>query len=66
MSTDINTSEAEKRVIISDGDSAFTDIAIIQVFQAATTKEEYLTNMARLILAVEIKDYREVRKICGY
>ena len=38
---------------------------MIQVFQAATTKEEYLTNMAKLILAVEIQDLREVRKFCG-
>jgi hypothetical protein len=42
-----------------------TKISILQVFQAARTKEEYLTNMAKLILAMEIKDYREVRKFCG-
>ena len=65
MNTDINTSDAEKRVIIIDGDNKDTEISMLQVFQAATTKEEYLTNMAKLILAMEIQDYRGVRKFCG-
>jgi hypothetical protein len=38
---------------------------MLQVFQAASSKEEYLINMARLILAVEIKDFREVQQFCG-
>jgi hypothetical protein len=38
---------------------------MFQVFQAASSKEEYLINMAKLIFAVEIKDFREVRKFCG-
>ena len=41
-----------------------TNIAMIQVFHAASTKQEYLTNMAKQILAVEIQDYRGVRQFC--
>ena len=80
-SSSLNTSDAENKVIMifqyfiyvfnknncsSNKLSMFlTQISILQAFLAANSKEEYLTNMAKLILAVEIKDFREVRQFCG-
>ena len=65
MNTEINTSEAERRVISFDDEYEGNNKAMMQVFQAVTTKEDYLTNMAKLILAVEIQDYREIRQFCA-
>ena len=37
----------------------------VQVFQSATSKDEYLTNMAKLILALQMGDASTVRMFCG-
>ena len=66
VNNSINTSEAEYKVIIINYFLFYLPtITIMQVFQSASTKEEYLTNIAKLILAMEINDFREVRQFCG-
>ena len=37
----------------------------MQVFEAASSKNEYLTNMAKLILALQMGDASTVRMFCG-
>ena len=37
----------------------------VQVFQSAKCKDEYLTNMAKLILAIQMGDASTVRNYCG-
>ena len=80
-SSSLNTSDAENKVIMTFQYFIYvfnknnfnsnklllfhTQISMLQAFLAAKSKVEYLTNMAKLILAVEIKDFREVPQFCG-
>jgi hypothetical protein len=67
VNNSIDTSEAENKVNIVQYSllTHHPTITMLQVFQSASSKEEYLTNMAKLIFALEIKDFREVHKFCG-
>ena len=68
VNNSINTSDAENKVntIKYSLLNHHPTMTMLQVFQSASSKEEYLTNMAKLILALEIKDFREVQQFCGY
>ena len=57
------TSEAENKVILFL--ISYSVWLIVQVFESASSKDEYLTNMAKLILALQMEDTSTVRMFCG-